>query len=175
MQKSDEKVYVAQQAFELIDTQVQRLDDDLAEMEKLLQAAGSFDTGVTAKENDMAAAQPTPGSEWILAKVIHHDLNTGMYELADEDVESSNKIMHLPEGQVIVLYPVEKLRSGDTVFAVYPDTTSFYQATVVQAPRRQGGGGGGMSLVMVKFHDDADEAGVTHEKAVPLKHVMLPP
>ena len=28
---------------------------------------------------------------------------------------------------------------------------------------------------MVNFHDDADEFGITHDKAVPLKHVMVPP
>lgn len=87
-----------------------------------------------------------------------------------------------------VLHLVEKLRPGDEVYAVYPDTTSFYQATVVQAPRKQGGGGAGGSasgsggggggatqFCMVHFVDDSDEFGVTHDKAVPLAHVMLPP
>ena len=36
--------------------------------------------------NDLAACQVTPGSEWILAKVISYD--QGMYTLSDEDVES---------------------------------------------------------------------------------------
>jgi hypothetical protein len=44
---------------------------------------------VAAKPNDLAACQVTPGSEWILAKVIHHDLQTGMYKLSDEDIESN--------------------------------------------------------------------------------------
>ena len=68
---------------------------------------------------------------------------------------------------------VDKLTRGDVVFAVYPDTTAFYQATVVQAPRKSGGSGG--SFVMVNFVDDSDEHGVTHDKAVPLQHIMLPP
>ena len=41
----------------------------------------------------------------------------------------------------------------------------------MQAPRKQGTG----SFVMVDFQDDADEFGITQSKAVPLKHVMLPP
>jgi len=69
-----------------------------------------------------------------------------------------------------VLNTEVKLRAGDTVFAVYPDTTSFYQATVVQVPRKQTG-----AYAMVNFLDDSDEFGITHDKAVPLKHVMLPP
>jgi hypothetical protein len=40
------------------------------------------------KPDDLAACQVTPGSEWILAKVIQHDPVSGMYKLADEDVES---------------------------------------------------------------------------------------
>jgi hypothetical protein len=58
------------------------------------------------------------------------------------------------------------------VYAVYPDTTSFYQATVVQAPRKVSGGG---SFVMVNFVDDGDEHGITHDKAVLTNHVMLSP
>jgi len=81
-------------------------------------------------------------------------------------------VFHLPESQVTVLGGVEKLSRGDVVYAVYPDTTSFYQATVVQALRKPTGGG---SFVMVNFVDDSDEHGVTHDKAVLLQHIMLPP
>ena len=38
-------------------------------------------------------------------------------------------VFHLPEQQVQILQPVERLRAGDTVHAVYPDTTSFYKVT----------------------------------------------
>ena len=73
---------------------------------------------------------------------------------------------------MVVLGNVEKLSRGDVIYAVYPDTTSFYQATVVQSLRKSSGGG---SFVMVNFVDDSDEHGVTHDKAVLLKHVMRPP
>jgi hypothetical protein len=100
---------------------------------------------------------------------------------------------HLPESQV-VLCGVDKLSKGDVVFCVYPDTTSFYQATVVQVPRKNqqlvlagvgganpigggpaGGGAAAGGFVMVNFVDDSDEYGVTHDKAVPLQHVIYPP
>lgn len=67
---------------------------------------------------------------------------------------------------------LNNLSRGDIVFAVYPDTTSFYQATIVQTARKVSGGG---SFVMVNFVDDSDEHGITHDKAVQLKHIMLPP
>jgi len=83
-----------------------------------------------------------------------------------------HSVFHLPESQV-VLCGVDNLRKGETIFAVYPDTTSFYQATVVQAPRKTAATSG--AFVMVNFVDDSDEYGVTHDKAVPLKHVIYPP
>jgi hypothetical protein len=81
-------------------------------------------------------------------------------------------VFSLPEPQVVILDPLKILSRGDVVFAVYPDTTSFYQATVVQAPRKVSGGG---SFAMVHFIDDSDEHGVTHDKAVLMNHVMRPP
>jgi hypothetical protein len=171
LQKADEKIAIAQQALDRIDAVCQRLDHDLGAMELLLQNTGDFQSQETktAKPNDLAACQITPESEWILAKVVTFDPQTGVYKLADEDVES-NKLFTLPESQVIILYAIEKLRAGDSVYAVYPDTTSFYPATVVQAPRKAS-----TPFVTVNFVDDSDEFGVTHDKFVPLKYTMPPP
>lgn len=80
-------------------------------------------------------------------------------------------VFDLPESQVVVLSPpLERVSKGDAVYAVYPDTTSFYPATVVQ-----GTGNRKSPVVLVHFVDDADEFGITHDKAVPLQHIMLPP
>ena len=78
------------------------------------------------------------------------------------------------------------------VVAVYPDTTSFYPATVSQvlnfsyslslyelhitlfitkAPRR--GAMGSEPSLTVQFHGDADEMGLTPHRTVPLKYVIL--
>ena len=127
------------------------------------------------KKDDLAAVQELPGSpDWILAKVITYDPSTGMFKLSDEDVESQ-KAFNLPESQVIILETrsMRNLRSGDVVFAVYPDTTSFYQGIIAQPPRKAAGGG---MFVMITFVDDEDlTTGKTLDKAVLLKHVMSPP
>eukprot|EP00980_Cylindrotheca_fusiformis_P014804 scaffold4026_cov117-Cylindrotheca_fusiformis.AAC.39 len=167
LQRAAEKVAVAEQSHALVDNICKRLESDLSEIEKMLQANGEFQAPGIAKPNDLAAVQVTPGSpDWILAKVIAHDPSTGMCRLADEDTESNKK------SQVVVLGALRNLSRGDTVFAVYPDTTSFYQATIVQVPRKSTGAG---SFAMVNFVDDSDEHGITHDKAVLLKHIMLPP
>jgi hypothetical protein len=90
LQKADEKVAIARQAYDMMDATVRRLDRDLHEMESILQSSGDF---YEAKVDDLAACQPTPNSEWILAKVLHHDPMTGVYKLADEDVESDKSML----------------------------------------------------------------------------------
>ncbi|CAJ1935392.1 unnamed protein product [Cylindrotheca closterium] len=172
LQRTAEKVAVAEQSHALVDNVCKRLESDLIQIEKTLQANGGFQAPGMAKVNDLAAVQVTPGSpDWILAKVVTHDPTTGMYRLSDEDTES-NKIFDLPQSQVVILGGLRNLSKGETVFAIYPDTTSFYQATIAQVPRKSTGGG---SFVMVNFVDDSDENGITHDKAVLLKHIMLPP
>ncbi|KAL3935956.1 MAG: hypothetical protein SGBAC_008625 [Bacillariaceae sp.] len=136
LQRTAEKVAVAEQSHAMVDNVCKRLESDLIQIEKTLQANGGFQAPGMAKVNDLAAVQVTPGSpDWILAKVISHDPTTGMYRLSDEDTESN-------------------------------------KTTIAQVPRKSAGGG---SFVMVNFVDDSDENGVTHDKAVLLKHIMLPP
>lgn len=171
LQQAEEKVAISQQTYAIVDNICRRLDSDLMEMEKLLLTSGEFQTTSTAKPNDLAAIQAPGTSDWILAKVISYDPATRMYNLSDEDIESS-KVFNLPESEVIVLGSLKNLRTGEVVYAVYPDTTSFYKGTVSQAPRKAAGGG---SIVMISFMDDHDEHGITHDKAVQMKHVMLSP
>mmetsp|Transcript_11820 Transcript_11820/g.14701 ORF Transcript_11820/g.14701 Transcript_11820/m.14701 type:complete len:355 (-) Transcript_11820:592-1656(-) len=174
----EEKCSISDQTCLLLDAHIKRLDDDLEKFQSVLKnsgrqyeaAAGS--TG--AQPDDLAAIQVTPNSpDWILAKVITHDPQTQMYKLADEDIES-NKTFTLPESQVVILGlgGLESIRKSDIIYAVYPDTTSFYQATVVQGPKKVAGGD---SFVLVHFKDDGDENGITHDKAVLMKHVMRVP
>ena len=118
---------------------------------------------------NLAAIHVTPSSpDWILAKIISHDKSAKMYKLSDEDV-MSNQVYTIPERQVVALKGTEKNKwaRGDVVYAVYPDTTSFYHATVSTPPYN--------GYVMVHFKDDWDVNGVTHEKAILMQHVMKVP
>jgi len=126
---------------------------------------------------DLAAIQTTPNSpDWILAKIISYNKYTKMYTLSDEDT-SSNEIYTIPERQVRPLQQKNnntssnnnhknKWNKGDDIYAVYPDTTSFYPGVV---------NGVMNGHVMVQFKDDWDASGVIHEKAVPIQHVMKAP
>ena len=173
-QFQDEKIAVADQTHSLVQEAITRLDADLEAFETLLKGSGQFETvvGRGAPPDALAAIQVTPNSpDWILAKVMEHDMSMGMYKLSDEDIESS-KTFTLPESQVVILGGVDRLTRGDVIYAVYPDTTSFYQATVVKPPQKVSGG---EAFVMVHFKDDGDEHGITHDKAVLMQHIMRVP
>lgn len=90
LQRAEEKVAIAEQTCNLVENICKRLDADLEEMKGQLQTTGEFQKPGAAKPNDLAAIQVVPGSpDWILAKVITHDAQTGMYQLSDEDSESN--------------------------------------------------------------------------------------
>ena len=134
-----------------------------------------------AKPNELCAMRVNPAqlgtdAEWILGKVISYNPETGLFVVSDEDPDSiEKKKFTLPESQVkTVGYSLEKVSKGDTVFAVYPETTSFYQATVYQPPRKISGSVAAVPsnlFIYVQFKDDSDEFGITHEKMVMLNHV----
>lgn len=140
-----------------------------------LKDSGFFEsTGAKAGEQVAftltIAGEGVSDIDWILGKVISYDHETQVYHIADEDMEIPTKTYVLAESQIQILGNFEKLSKGDRVWAVYPDTTSFYQATVVTVRKTQGGGSS--SIAYVNFLDDHDEMGVTHDKQVLINHIM---
>lgn len=92
LQRAEEKVAISEQTYNLVDNICRRLDSDILEMEKLLLTTGEFQTPGAGNQGDLAAIQAPGSSDWILAKVVNYDPQTGMYRLSDEDSES-NKSM----------------------------------------------------------------------------------
>lgn len=64
-----------------------------------------------------------------------------------------------------------KLAKGDEVFAIYPDTTSFYPAVVSIPPRRAIASN---AICHVQFNDDADDSGLNPDRPVALKYILRP-
>ena len=64
----------------------------------------------------------------------------------------------------------KRLSKGEVVYAVYPETTAFYLASVTQAPRRAPAGA--EPTAMVQFQGDSDEQGVTPVRVVLLRHIF---
>lgn len=100
-------------------------------------AARQKQQGVKGREDE--------GEEWILAKVVKMVGGDKMrYEVQDADdgtrwVTTLKNIILLPDPEAaphISSHPsnLEDFARGTQVLALYPDTTSFYRATVVSAP-----------------------------------------
>jgi hypothetical protein len=112
---------------------------------------------LSAASTTEAPADSLADKSMILGRVICYRPDTGEYDILD--VDDSKKYV-LPERQVVVLDLQEsqrKLSKGETVFALYPDTTSFYPAVVSHAPRRTAMGA--EPSVIVQFSGDEDASG----------------
>lgn len=131
-----------------------------------------------------------PGAqEWIVAVVVRYLANERSYEVMDADEEAEpvvdgqpaaqgGQMYHLSQELVIpmprsaLVKEGQNFPPGTTVLAVYPNTTTFYRAVVVQQARRQAHGEYGDFLL--EFEDDGDADGLP-QRPVPFMHVVRHP
>ena len=150
-----------------VDDQVDRIDAMLRAFEARLREEGVF-SQICAQAGDQVAIQLDPSKQdWVLGKVTGFNPETSIYKIQDEDGDNGSKHYTLPQAQVMQLGLHTNLSKGETIMAIYPDTTSFYAATVVTMRKVAGG-----TVVYVLFQDDKDDMGVTHEKPVLLSQIM---
>jgi hypothetical protein len=106
-------------------------------------------------------------ASWILGNVLDYNHTTLTYEIQDED--DISRVMSLPSTDVKRLDDSSShLRRGDSVMAVFPETTSFYRATVVKNPKPSGF----KDDVIVKFKDDEDNNGKNPARKIPARFVL---
>lgn len=94
----------------------------------------------------------------ILAQVLSFRSEINSYEIQDID---DKKVYIIPDSQIFSLGQIDwykKLSKGDQVFALYPDTTIFYPALIIQAPKRSLVSA--ESVVVVQFIGDEDATGI---------------
>jgi SAGA-associated factor 29 len=130
-----------------------------------------------ARPGEQVAAKVTRTDEngsWILASVQRFYADTETYDVQDED--DTSKLIRLPWTHVM------RLSSGtEGVFtklkdcmAIFPETTSFYRATVSKSPvwKIDRGGLPMVKEIIVKFEDDEDAQGRTPHRRVPARYVI---
>ena len=142
------------------------------------QPVSSIDAGDLVAANVGALNQSAGGQEWIVAKVTRYSPSEGAFEIVDADEEAEKHVYRLPQKFVIPLPKTASVResqnfpAGTSVLAVYPNTTTFYKAKVVQPARRLPNAE--YSEFVLEFEDDGDADGQAH-RAVPFRHVVLFP
>jgi SAGA-associated factor 29 len=106
---------------------------------------------------------------WILGNVLDYNPMTQSYMVQDED--DVNRVLTMGFHDVRRLDDSSSnLRRGDQVLAVFPETTSFYNAVVVKTPKLQHSSS--CLEVVVKFDDDEDENGRNPARRVPARFVL---
>lgn len=174
---SSEKTSITISMAAELDRYTRKLDGDLSIFEMELRAIGHFDSAMVqgAEPGTDVCIRPNLYSiDMILGRVIQYHPDVGAYDILDCD--ESGKRYHLPDNQVILLDgdpSHRKMTKGETVYAVYPDTTAFYLATITLAPRKSVAGT--VPTVQVQFQGDEGEDGTTPQRTVPLRHVVRPP
>ena len=166
-----EKLAITRNLHNVLSKVTRKLDTDLAFFETDLRSCGDFDHIAGALPGSEVAFRPVlNGEDLLLGRVILYHADIGSYDIADVD---DSQRYQVPENQVTVLDLIDssrKLSKGESVYAVYPDTTAFYLAIVSAAPRR---GAGAEPAITVQFEgDDADFTGQVPHKTVPLKYVI---
>ena len=116
---------------------------------------------------------------WILASVLKYYPDKNRYDVIDEDNSDDEETTHTDRKTYklnknhIVQLPTDfsqhkPFKKGDQVFAVFPDTTTFYPAIVDTAPTKNS------KNYYLKFEDD-EEDGKTPLRKVSFKNVMAIP
>ena len=136
----------------------------------------------TIRSGSQVAAKISPAGapdEWILARVTKVSDDGSTFTVLDEDAEEgggshthllkSSSIIGLPKGGVNVGGP--KHNTGDAVLAVYPQSTVFYRAYVVEPAKWQTPESTYTNYILT-FDDDHDEAGYPPPRPVPFVHVV---
>lgn len=175
-----EKQALAQQSSSLLSRHLARLQEDCATLEADLRAKGALSEAGHCGPGDEVAARPNVQENlWLLSSVVRYVADgSDQYEVCD--IENRTQRLLLPVHQCVIVPSTDEAAStsgrgiskGDRVIALYPDTTSFYFATVMSVPRGRGCAGALDAVVMVQFDDDHDETGVIPNRPCPAKYVL---
>jgi hypothetical protein len=121
------------------------------------------------KKGDKVSARLTGEGNWILATFVATEKNR--YEVEDvEDVE--RKKYKVAKNRVIALDKVfdedTVIEKGNTIMAVFPETTTFYQAVVEKSATVA------HPYYYVRFEDDEDDYGNVPNRKIPFNQTWDP-
>eukprot|EP01097_Dermamoeba_algensis_P010786 TRINITY_DN8084_c0_g1_i1.p1 TRINITY_DN8084_c0_g1~~TRINITY_DN8084_c0_g1_i1.p1 ORF type:complete len:314 (+),score=74.15 TRINITY_DN8084_c0_g1_i1:94-1035(+) len=125
-------------------------------------------------------SKPKHKPDWILASIVNYIPESGKYEVEDEDPgdefdpNPSREHYQLPRKCLIPL-PLQvgaeyEFARGSQVLAMYPETTTFYSATVVATPSERK-----KKDYQLNFVEDTDEIGEPIKREVSPAYVVAEP
>ncbi|CAO3638216.1 unnamed protein product [Cunninghamella blakesleeana] len=142
-----------------------------SEVEELKSASSSplpkktKSNGILLPGTSVAARQPKQkekNEEWILAVVLNFHQDKNKYQVEDvEQDEYGQKQKYTLQPRNVIPIPttsdleyLPEINVGEDVLALYPGTTCFYSATIVQTPSKEANQ---PKSYKIKFEDDNNE------------------
>lgn len=149
------------------------LDPEFSLLRKRTYSARESLDREPAQPGEQVAAKVSKTNEdgsWILGNVLDYDPRSQLYAIQDED--DVGRVVNLPFTDVKRLQDTAAhLRRSDQVLVVFPETTSFYRATIAKRPKAPSNPNASWDVV-VKFNDDEDENGKSLSRRVPARFVL---
>ncbi|KAG0054333.1 hypothetical protein BGZ83_011439 [Gryganskiella cystojenkinii] len=129
---------------------------------KMRRYSSAESGGIIPVGQQVAARTPkdknNKAEEWILARVLSYSAEKNKYVVEDDEADDYGKKMtySLHARSIIMIMDdqdsVPEFSAGHTVLALYPSTTCFYKAIVVQPPSKNKDYAS--PLYRIKFDDD---------------------
>ncbi|KAF9940394.1 SAGA HAT/Core module component [Mortierella alpina] len=126
----------------------------LSNSKKIRRYSSADANGIIPVGQQVAARTPKDKNkveEWILARVLSYSAEKNKYLVEDDEADDYGKkmsvIMIVDDQESVSEFP-----AGHTVLALYPSTTCFYKAMVVQPPSKNKDYA--TPLYRIKFDDD---------------------
>ncbi|KAI8600592.1 SGF29 tudor-like domain-containing protein [Dissophora ornata] len=132
----------------------------ISNSKKIRRYSSTDPNGIIPVGQQVAARTPKDKNkpeEWILARVLSYSADKNKYVVEDDEADDNGKKMtySLNARSVIMIADeqedMQEFPAGHTVLALYPLTTCFYKAIVVQPPSKNKDGS---PLYKIKFDDD---------------------
>ncbi|KAG0344427.1 SAGA HAT/Core module component [Podila humilis] len=148
--------------------------EGLANSKKFRRYSSADSNGIIPVGHQVAARTPKDKDkqeEWILARVLNYSSEKNKYRVEDDEADDSGKKMTytLSTRSVIMIVDdqeaVPEFPAGHTVLALYPSTTCFYKAVVVQPPSKNKDYA--TPVYRIKFDDDGG-----NERTAPPRMVL---
>lgn len=151
------------------------LEVEVRLLEEIDLALGYEDEGdirTEAAVDDQVAAKVASHGLWILARVASTTSDGDFVEVEDVDDDAQRRyrvkkrdVLLLPRTSAEVALARASFKPPRFVFAMYPETTSFYKAQVI-APSHISSSS--EEVCLVQFADDEDDDGATPSRSIPL-------
>jgi hypothetical protein len=160
VQRVAEKFVLVKNLLAIVDQYSNKLDADLSIFAADLKGGGEYEApkGIPV-DSEIAFyidINRTAEKTLFLGRVVAHRSEIASYDILDID---DNQKYTLPESQIFPIGRADatkRIAKGDVLFALYPDSTSFYAATIVAAPKKTLGAD---ATVVVQFVGDEDATG----------------